>query len=77
MRPVHVLSVDLLRRVHLLLLQPLDEVVVEDMAEWSVSEIMAQTRNRHVSHFVVCDMQVILLLLQDAHLLPGQVAGAD
>ena len=77
MRPVHVLSVDLFRRVHLFLLQPLDEVVVEDMAEWSVSEIMAQTRNRYVSHFVVCDMQVILLLLQDAHLLPGQVTGAD
>ena len=77
MRPVHVLSVDHLRRVHLLLLQPLDEIVVEDMAEWSVSEIMAQTCNRNISHLFVCDMQVILLFLQDAHLFPGQVTGAD
>ena len=76
MRPIHLLTIQSLGGVHLLLLKPLDEIVVEHVAEGSMPEVVAKTCRSYVAHFLVLDLEVALLVLEDAHLFASEVASA-
>ena len=53
------------------------ELVIEYVAEWRVTEVVAQTGDRHLLDFVSRDLQLGLGALQTQHHLLGQMAHAE
>ena len=54
-----------------------EEVVVEHVREGTVAQVVAQTRDRHIVHVLLSDIERWLLRLQLQHQLLRDVSRAD